>query len=75
MSSTTARRLRSSASATAPEDVRKVVRLIKISEYKRRQAAVGIRITPRGFGKDWRYPITSAWNEWESVGGAPHARS
>ena len=57
------------------EDVRKVVRLIKISEYKRRQAAVGIRITPRGFGKDWRYPITSAWNEWESVGGAPRARS
>src|SRR6476620_9995706 len=57
------------------EDVRKIVRLIKISEYKRRQAAVGIRITPRGFGKDWRYPITSAWNEWESVGGAPHARS
>jgi NAD+ synthase (glutamine-hydrolysing) len=53
------------------EDVRKVVRLIKISEYKRRQAAVGIRITPRGFGKDWRYPITSAWNEWETVGGTP----
>jgi NAD+ synthetase len=53
------------------EDVREVVRLIKISEYKRRQSAVGIRITPRGFGKDWRYPITSAWNEWESVGGAP----
>jgi|SRR5882672_4059465 len=53
------------------EDVRKVVRLIKINEYKRRQAAVGIRITPRGFGKDWRYPITSAWNEWETVGGSP----
>jgi len=50
--------------------VRKVVRLIKINEYKRRQAAVGIRITPRGFGKDWRYPITSAWNEWERVGAA-----
>ena len=49
-------------------DVRRVVRLIKLNEYKRRQAAVGIRITPRGFGKDWRYPITSAWNEWESVG-------
>ncbi|MET0346034.1 MAG: NAD+ synthase, partial [Casimicrobiaceae bacterium] len=45
--------------------VRKVVRLIKVNEYKRRQAAVGIRITPRGFGKDWRYPITSAWHEWE----------
>jgi NAD+ synthase (glutamine-hydrolysing) len=55
------------------DDVRNVVRLIKINEYKRRQAAVGIRITPRGFGKDWRYPITSAWNEWESVGGAPAA--
>ena len=45
----------------APEHVAKVVRLIKTNEYKRRQAAVGIRITPRGFGKDWRYPISSAW--------------
>jgi NAD+ synthase (glutamine-hydrolysing) len=51
----------------APADVRKVVRLIKISEYKRRQAAVGIRVTPRGFGKDWRYPITSAWTEWNDI--------
>ncbi|MEO8755168.1 MAG: NAD+ synthase [Casimicrobiaceae bacterium] len=51
-----------------PEDaVVKVVRLIKISEYKRRQSAVGIRITARGFGKDWRYPITSAWNEWTTL--------
>jgi len=57
------------------EAVRQVVRLIKVNEYKRRQAAVGIRITPRGFGKDWRYPITSAWNEWESVGGAAQPRS
>jgi NAD+ synthetase len=56
-----------------PEDVRKVVRLIKISEYKRRQAAVGIRITPRGFGKDWRYPITSAWADWEAVAANPPA--
>ncbi len=40
-------------------DVERVVRLIALSEYKRRQAAVGVRITPRGFGKDWRYPITS----------------
>ncbi|MEO8305154.1 MAG: NAD+ synthase [Betaproteobacteria bacterium] len=56
-----------------PDHVRQVVRLIKINEYKRRQAAVGIRITPRGFGRDWRYPITSAWHEWEDV--APPARS
>jgi len=49
----------------------KVVRLIKLSEYKRRQSAVGIRITARGFGKDWRYPITSAWNDWAAL--PPHA--
>jgi NAD+ synthase/NAD+ synthase (glutamine-hydrolysing) len=53
----------------SPEHVRKVIRLIKVSEYKRRQAAVGIRITPRGFGKDWRYPITSAWNDWARIAG------
>lgn len=40
-------------------DVERVTRLIKVNEYKRRQAPVGIRITHRSFGKDWRYPITS----------------
>ncbi|MDR0379403.1 MAG: NAD+ synthase [Candidatus Accumulibacter sp.] len=40
-------------------DVRRVVRLIRINEYKRRQSPVGIRVTPRGFGKDWRHPITN----------------
>jgi NAD+ synthetase len=40
-------------------DVDRVVKLIRISEYKRRQSPVGIRITARGFGKDWRYPITN----------------
>ncbi|HEX7810638.1 MAG TPA: NAD+ synthase [Burkholderiales bacterium] len=43
------------------EDVEKVVRLVHINEYKRRQAPVGIRITRRGFGKDWRYPITNKY--------------
>ena len=48
--------------AGLPEaDVRRVVRLLRIAEYKRRQAPVGIRITPRGFGKDWRYPITNRY--------------
>ena len=42
-------------------EVRRVLRMIDRSEYKRRQAAVGVRITPRGFGKDRRYPITSAF--------------
>jgi len=40
-------------------DVDKVTRLIKLNEYKRRQAPIGIRITHRAFGRDWRYPITS----------------
>lgn len=40
-------------------DVERVTRLIKINEYKRRQSPVGIRVTHRSFGKDWRYPITS----------------
>ncbi len=44
-------------------DVRKVVNLIRISEYKRRQSAVGIRITERSYGKDWRYPITARYQD------------
>ncbi|MBY0577863.1 MAG: NAD+ synthase [Burkholderiales bacterium] len=41
------------------KDARQVVHLIRVNEYKRRQSPVGIRITQRGFGRDWRYPITS----------------
>ncbi len=44
-------------------DVERVTRLIKINEYKRRQAPVGIRVTHRSFGKDWRYPITSKFRQ------------
>jgi NAD+ synthase (glutamine-hydrolysing) len=44
-------------------DVRKVVRLIRINEYKRRQAPIGIRVTHRGFGRDWRYPVTNRYHE------------
>jgi NAD+ synthase (glutamine-hydrolysing) len=47
------------AAGFAQVDVEKVTRLIKINEYKRRQAPVGIRVTHRSFGKDWRYPITN----------------
>ena len=49
------------AAGFARSDVDKVVRLIRINEYKRRQAPVGIRVTHRSFGKDWRYPITSKY--------------
>jgi NAD+ synthase (glutamine-hydrolysing) len=45
------------------EDVERVTRLIKINEYKRRQAPIGIRVTHRAFGRDWRYPITSRFRE------------
>ena len=47
------------AAGYALADVERVTRLIKINEYKRRQSPVGIRITHRAFGRDWRYPITS----------------
>ena len=40
-------------------DVTRVTTLIDRNEYKRRQAAIGVRITQRGFGKDRRYPITA----------------
>ncbi|MEI6183481.1 MAG: NAD+ synthase [Polynucleobacter sp.] len=42
-----------------PDSVEKVTRLIKLNEYKRRQAPPGVRVTTRAFGRDWRYPITS----------------
>jgi NAD+ synthase (glutamine-hydrolysing) len=41
--------------------VKKVIRLVDLAEYKRRQAPPGPRITPRNFGKDRRYPITSKY--------------
>jgi NAD+ synthase (glutamine-hydrolysing) len=51
------------AQGFAPADVRRVVELIRRSEYKRRQAPPGVRITLRGFGKDWRYPVTSRYRD------------
>ncbi|APW46436.1 NAD+ synthase [Rhodoferax antarcticus] len=47
------------AAGFAKADVQRVTRLIRINEYKRRQSPVGIRVTHRSFGKDWRYPITN----------------
>lgn len=40
------------------EEVKKIIHLLKHNEYKRRQSAPGIKISPIAFGKDWRYPIT-----------------
>jgi len=49
----------------AAEVVNRVIRLVDINEYKRRQAAIGPRVTQRGFGRDRRYPITSGWRAGE----------
>jgi NAD+ synthase (glutamine-hydrolysing) len=43
--------------------VRRVAGMVLRNEYKRRQAAPGIRITSRAFGRDRRYPITSGWRD------------
>ena len=39
--------------------VDRITRLIKLNEYKRRQSPIGIRVSHRSFGKDWRYPVTN----------------
>lgn len=51
------------AAGFSENDVERVVRLIDLNEYKRRQAPVGVRITTRGFGRDRRYPISWAWRK------------
>ncbi|MDR0481284.1 MAG: NAD+ synthase, partial [Gallionellaceae bacterium] len=43
--------------------VRHVVKLLHGAEYKRRQSPVGVRVTKRGFGKDWRYPVTAKYRD------------
>ena len=47
----------------APDVVKKVERLLYIAEYKRRQAAPGVKISARNFGRDRRYPITNKFRE------------
>jgi NAD+ synthase (glutamine-hydrolysing) len=51
------------AAGYRPEDVDRITHLIRINEYKRRQAPIGIRVTHRAFGRDWRYPITSKFRD------------
>ena len=43
------------------ETVHRVIRLVDINEYKRRQSPIGVRISEKGFGRDRRYPITNGW--------------
>jgi NAD+ synthase (glutamine-hydrolysing) len=47
-----------------PSDtVRRVVSMVDANEYKRRQAPIGVKITPRAFGRDWRLPIVNRFRE------------
>ena len=43
--------------------IKNIITLVDRSEYKRRQAPPGIKITPRAFGRDWRLPITNRYKE------------
>ena len=43
--------------------VKRVIAMVDRNEYKRRQGAIGIKITPRAFGKDWRLPIVNRFRE------------
>jgi NAD+ synthase (glutamine-hydrolysing) len=56
------------ATGFSPADVIKAITLVDRNEYKRRQAPPGIRITPRAFGRDRRYPITSGFKGSANVG-------
>lgn len=49
------------AKGFAKDVVMRVVRLVDVNEYKRRQAPIGVRVSQRGFGRDRRYPITNGW--------------
>ncbi len=50
-------------SGHAGAQVDRVLGLVRLSEYKRRQAAPGVRISRRAFGRDWRYPLTNQFTE------------
>ena len=44
------------------DSVGQVLQLLKNSEFKRKQASPGVKISPTGFGRDWRFPITNSFS-------------
>jgi NAD+ synthase len=63
-----------------PDTGKKIERLLYLAEYKRRQAAPGVKISARNFGRDRRYPITNRFRETldqkpAASAGKPHAKS
>lgn len=53
------------AAGFAPDTVHRVLRLVRLAEFKRRQAAPGLRVTERAFGTGWRMPVARA--DWEGA--------
>lgn len=51
--------------AMPAEEIARVLRMVDLSEYKRRQSPPGIKITPKAFGKDRRMPITNKFKPWQ----------
>jgi NAD+ synthase (glutamine-hydrolysing) len=51
------------AAGFAEDTVRRVIRMVDVNEYKRRQGPIGVKITPRAFGRDWRLPIVNRFRE------------
>src|SRR5262249_33372850 len=51
------------ARGSPAETVRRVVSMVDANEYKRRQAPIGVKITPRAFGRDWRLPLVNRFRE------------
>src|SRR5438270_13004094 len=45
-----------------PALVQRITRLVDVAEWKRRQAPIGVRVTPKAFGKDRRLPITNKYS-------------
>jgi NAD+ synthase (glutamine-hydrolysing) len=61
------------AGGHSPETVARVIQLVDRSEYKRRQAPPGVKITPRAFGRDRRLPIVNRYSPNGAVSRAPKA--
>jgi NAD+ synthase (glutamine-hydrolysing) len=51
------------AQGFGPATVSRVVRMVDANEYKRRQGPIGVKITPRAFGRDWRLPIVNRFRQ------------
>ncbi len=56
-----------------PDTVRKIERLLYLAEYKRRQSAPGVKVGPRNFGRDRRYPIVNRFRDSGLPAQAPDA--